>query len=408
MDKIKNISTIENCYGCGVCAAVCPKDIIHVRHNADGFYQPYIDEIEMCINCSLCLKVCSYVQNEIATPHDVLQAYASWSNDPLIRLKSSSGGTGFEIARYLMQLGYEALGVRYNAEVNRAEHYVATTLEELIQSVGSKYIQSYTVNALKKLDKRKKYLITGSPCQIDSIRRYIKLFKIENNFILMDFFCHGVPSQLVWNKYLSEIEKITGKVVYASWRNKCTSCHDSWSMCINGKEKGERVKWHDSYNLLIRGEKAYYNSRYSQGDAFYRLFLSDSCLGKACYDKCKYKYRSSSADIRIGDLWGNKYRENDEGVTGVVVFTEKGEEVLKHSNCILLPEPFEVVAEGQMKAPAKRGRIYERLWKVLKDENSSFDQLLTIVNKDLRRKRYINRLKNPQRTLVNFIKRIIK
>lgn len=408
MDKVKNISSIADCYGCGVCATACPKHIIHMRLNADGFYQPYIDEGEQCINCSLCLKVCSYIQENLSAPHEVRQSYASWSNENAVRRKSSSGGTGFEIARYLMQQGYEVLGVRYNAELNRAEHYIATTVEELIQSMGSKYLQSYTVDALKQFDGKKKYLVTGSPCQIDSIRRYIRHLKIEENFILTDFFCHGVPSQLVWNKYLAEVEKTTGKIVYASWRNKCSGWHDSWKAGIDGEDHGEKVDWHDSYNLLIRGSKNSYSSRYSQGDAFYRLFLSDCCLGKACYDRCKYKYRNSSADIRIGDLWGKKYKDNEDGVTGVVVFTEKGEAILKHINCSMTPEPFEIVAEGQMKAPAQRGRIYNRLWKLLRDENSSIYQLSTIVNNDLRRRRNVDRLRHPLRTCINIVKRIIK
>ena len=402
-----NISTIHDCYGCGVCATACPKNIINIRLNVDGFYQPYIDEDDKCIRCGLCLKVCSYTQENLSTSNDVRQSYASWSNEDAVRRKSSSGGTGFEVARFLMQQGYEVLGVRYNAELNRAEHYIATTVEELIQSMGSKYIQSYTVDAFKKLDRKKKYLITGSPCQIDSIRRYIKHFKIEENFVLMDFFCHGVPSKLVWDKYLSEVEKTTGKVVYASWRNKQTGWHDSWNMCIDGEIQGEKVDWHDSYNLLIR-EKNYYQSRYSQGDAFYRLFLCDSCLGKACYDKCKYKYRSSAADIRIGDLWGKKYRENEDGVTGVVAFTEKGEEVLKQSNCCLTPEPFETVAEGQMKTPAKRGRIYDRLWELLRDKSSTIFELSSVVDKDIKRKRNMNRLRHPLRTFINVVNRIIK
>lgn len=52
----------------------------------------------------------------------------------------------------------------------------------------------------------------------------------------MDFFCHGVPSMHLWQKYLQEVEKLTGNVTYVSWRNKLTA-------------------WHDSYDLLIRGEK---------------------------------------------------------------------------------------------------------------------------------------------------------
>lgn len=112
--------------------------------------------------------------------------------------KCSSGGAGFEIGKYLLGEGYKVCGVRYDAEKNRAEHYIATTVEELIPSAGSKYIQSYTVDGFKAINRKEKYLVTGTPCQIDSFRRYIKKFRCEDNFVLLDFFCHGVPSMLVW------------------------------------------------------------------------------------------------------------------------------------------------------------------------------------------------------------------
>lgn len=39
---MNNISDIKNCYGCGVCAAACPRNIIQIRLNKKGFYEPYI------------------------------------------------------------------------------------------------------------------------------------------------------------------------------------------------------------------------------------------------------------------------------------------------------------------------------------------------------------------------------
>ena len=48
---MKNVSTIHNCYGCGVCAVSCGKKIINIRLNEDGFYAPYIDEPEKCMEC---------------------------------------------------------------------------------------------------------------------------------------------------------------------------------------------------------------------------------------------------------------------------------------------------------------------------------------------------------------------
>lgn len=353
-----NISNISNCYGCGICAIVCGKKIIHMRLNKDGFYEPNIDEPEKCSNCGLCVDVCSYSQKGLSLNESSILSYAAWSKDEAVRRKCSSGGVGFELGRTLIEQGYKVCGVRYNIEKNRAEHYVATTKEELIQSIGSKYIQSYTVDGFKTINRKGKYLVTGTPCQIDSFRRYIQRFEVEDNFILMDFFCHSVPSMHTWQKYLNMVEKKTGKIVYASWRNKFTGWHDSWAISIDGEKTGDKVNWHDSYNLLIKGKKGFFNSRLSQGDLFYKLFLGDYCCNPACQKKCKYKYDQSSADIRIGDLWGKTYMKDEEGVSALVAFTSKGKNVISQlENCYLHEHSFDVVAEGQMKKNAGNSLI---------------------------------------------------
>ena len=349
-----NIKDIKSCYGCGVCAIACAKRIIEIRLNRDGFYEPYITEPDKCTDCGLCMDICSYNHDDLALKIDSEPScYAAWSKEHAVRRKCSSGGVGFEVGRHLMSLGYKVCGVRYNAEKNQAEHYIATTAEELIQSIGSKYIQSYTLDGFRGTDRKEKYLVTGTPCQIDSFRRYIRKFRCEDNFVLLDFFCHGVPSKLMWDKYVKWAEQKVGKLTYVSWRNKQTGWHDSWAMAIDGEEHGEPVDWCDSYNMLIRGKKSYLNSRLSRGDLFYKLFLGDFCTNSACHEKCKYKYDQSSADIRIGDLWGDTYKNNKDGVSAVVAFTEKGNAVLQSTNVTLVKHPFQVVAEGQMKKRAK-------------------------------------------------------
>lgn len=402
-----NIANIKDCYGCGVCATVCSRNIIEIALNADGFYEPRITDEGKCTDCGLCTDVCSYSHEGLLLKDACVKSYAAWSNDGKVRRKCSSGGVGFEVGRTLINDGYKVCGVRYNPDTNRAEHYIATTVEELIPSIGSKYIQSYTVDGFKAISRKEKYLVTGTPCQIDSFRRYIQKFRCENNFVLMDFFCHGVPSMWLWKKYVVEVEKTTGKITYASWRNKFTGWHDSWAMSIDGENTGEKVNWHDSYNLLIREKKGFYNSRLSQGDPFYRLFLSDSCLGKACYDKCKFKYDHSSADIRIGDLWGTTYKDNEDGVSAAIAFTEKGDELLHQCNCTLVEHPFEVVAEGQMKICPQRNSLYNQITKVLKEK----DVTLLYIIKWLNRIRLINRWKmrmyHPLHSLHNLILKII-
>lgn len=356
--ECNNISKIHDCYGCGLCSASCGKKVISIELNRDGFYEPRINEPDKCTNCGICLDVCAFNHEERALKDEEIhiKSWAAYSNDEEVRRKCSSGGIGFEIGKQLIEQGYHAVGCRYDIKEQRAEHYIATTVEDFVQSIGSKYIQSYTEKAFKKINRKgQKYLITGTPCQIDSFRRMIRKFRCEDNFILMDFYCHCVPSMLVWKAYIKMLEPKIGKVTYASWRNKFDyGWHDSWLMGMDGENTSKPVDWHDSYNLLIREKKTYIQSRLSQGDLFYKLFLGDVALGPQCEKQCKYKYDKSSADIRIGDLWGETYKDNQKGVSALVAFTAKGREVVEGlQNVTLVEHPFEVVAEGQMKQNAK-------------------------------------------------------
>lgn len=402
-----NISHIRNCYGCGVCAISCPKKIIEISLNSYGFYEPHIVEERTCIDCGLCMDVCSFSNDGLSSDFSIIKSYAAWSNDFKIRRKCSSGGISFELGRYLIDKKYKVCGVKYNVETGRAEHYVAATIEELIPSVGSKYIQSYTVDGFKEINRKEMYLVTGTPCQIDSFRRYIRKFKIENHFILLDFFCHGVPSMFVWQKYVEEMEKQIGKITYASWRNKYSGWHDSWVMGIDGEHYREKNGNCDNNELLMEEKDSFIKSKATNGDAFYRLFLGDCCLGKACYEKCKFKYNNSSADIRIGDLWGKTYQNNEDGVSAVITLTEKGDEVLHKINCTLKEHPFDIVADGQMKVmpPYKTG--YKKIMQVLQSDNQSLSDAIICLNHLQRIVRWKNKLKHPIRTILNIIKKYI-
>ena len=335
--------------------------------NTDGFFQPVISNNNKCVECGRCLNVCplNSKDKEKGKRENSYNGYASWSRDLSVRHKSSSGGTGFEVARYLLNKGYKIIGVRYNAVKERAEHYVATRESELIPSMGSKYIQSYTDDAFPIIKKGEKYLITGTPCQIAGLRRFVRSRCMENDVILMDFFCHGVPSLNMWHKYTAEAEQIVGKITYASWRNKNSGWHDSWVMDIDGVETGDcLVDINESYEMIMGEKKPYITKKRSDGDIFYKFFLGDMCFNRSCYKNCRFKMLESDADIRIGDLWGTKYAENDLGVTGVISFTTLGKEVLFHSNIELIPETIDVVTEGQMSENPKLPYYYNLLMRL--------------------------------------------
>lgn len=385
----QNITKFAYCYGCGICSACCGKKIINIRLNEDGFYAPYIDNPEKCTECGICLDVCAFNHQEHALKPDEtnIKSWAAWSNDNAVRRKCSSGGIGFEIGKQLIEQGYHAVGCRYDIKEQRAEHYIATTIEEFVQSIGSKYIQSYTEDAFKAIKRKgRKYLITGTPCQIDSFRRMIRKFHCEEHFILMDFYCHCVPSMHVWKSYLKTLEPKIGKITYASWRNKFEyGWHDSWLMGIDGKKTSAPVDWDNDYTQILKEKKTFVQSRMSQGDLFYRLFLGDMCMGPQCEINCKYKFDKSSADIRIGDLWGDTYKHDEKGVSALVAFTNRGLQIIEDLKDITLIEhPFETVAEGQMKENAHKKPFSDKVMKYLKADKPintfRFKLLLFVVN----------------------------
>lgn len=387
-----NVSNIHNCFGCGLCATVCAQKIIEIQLNENGFYEPVFVNSNLCTDCGLCVDVCSYQDDKLASENKVIRSYGAWSRNADVRKKCSSGGVAFELGKLLLDKGYKVCGVKYDALKELVLHYIANNERELEESIGSKYLQSYTVDAFRTIDRKKKYLVTGSPCQIDSFRRYIRKFKVEDNFVLLDFFCHGVPSMLMWKKYLVDIKSRYGEMGKIVWRDKT---------------KG----WHNAYSIkaFSVNDSLLHTGLFSKGDAFFRLFLGNGCLGCACYDRCKFKYHQSSADIRIGDAWGTNYQDNELGVNAVIVFTQKGDKLLHEADLEFEIQSFEVIAEGQLKRRTKRIKEYGDIMTSLRDNSKTLSEIINIMDKHDTHERLIykvNLIIHPFNTIKRIAKRV--
>ena len=387
-----NIADIHDCFGCGVCAKACPKQIIALKLNKNGFYEPRIESADQCIKCSICVEVCAF-----AADSQVIDlkptSYAAWSLNDDIRKNSSSGGIAFEIGRQMLQQGFKICVVRYNYAKQIPEHYIARNEEELAASAGSKYLQSDTTDGFAGIDIHDKYVVTGTPCQIASFRRYIRRFRVESNFILVDFFCQGVPSMLLWQKYLRTIGE-NAKLTDIKWRSKRRGWHDSWAMDYT----------YSASDGIAKGFSAL-----SDGDLFYKIFLKDMCLGSACYKQCKYKLDNSAADLRVGDLWGSRYQDNEQGVSALIPFTERGQNIVEIlQGCHISEISFETAAEGQMRENARQPGNYDHIMSLLRNPKISLRQIERYVTRREQLTRIVNHARHPTATMRKLIKRIAK
>ena len=309
------IANTNSCSSCGVCAVSCPQKAIII--DCDGFYRPTVNE-DKCSDCGICRKVC-YKYLDKKTPFDNAfnnkSIYAAWSKTKKSVITSSSGGVGYELTLYYYHAGYHICGAIFNALGNKCEHIIAGSINDIEAIKTSKYLQSYTVDAFSQFKQGEKYLVVGTPCQIYGLRQWIQIKKWEDQFILVDFFCHGTPSVHLWEKYREFICKefqLDSKWEYVNFRQKATGSN-----------------WHDN-SMQIRdvNGKEYEENKAFANDFFYKFFLNNSCLNEACYN-CKLRLDHCVSDIRMGDFWGPKYAANNEGVSLVITNTQKGENIWK-------------------------------------------------------------------------------
>lgn len=299
---------IYQCTGCQVCAALCPQDAIKIILDNEGFYVPQIDQ-DKCNYCGLCKRSCYKfgVNIEMTNKVEGVQTFAAKSKNKEILNSSTSGGIASHIAEECIKQGYKVVGVAYDFDRDIAINRIASSEKDLVGFRGSKYIQSYTVDAFKKIIKDKnenKYAVFGTPCQIYALSKVVTLLKKRGKFLFIDVFCHGCPSQLLWKKYINNVKIKYGikKLEQVEFRSKKRGWHE---FCIYCKENAYEFSSKNNY------------------DEFFLLFFDNKILCKACYE-CKLRSSLEYTDIRLGDFWGYEYDLDREGVSLVCICTENG------------------------------------------------------------------------------------
>ncbi len=302
----------QNCCGCYACYNICPPKCIHMQPDVDGFWYPVV-EIDECTECGLCEQICPILKEKSADNYQPL-AYACINNNEAIRLESSSGGLFSLIAEQVIEDGGVVFGASFNKELE-VEHSFVETKEELGKLRGSKYVQSRIGETYKKakeiLDLGRKVLFTGTPCQIGGLKSY--LGKSYSNLLCVDIVCHGVPSPLVWKKYVDYRQEKAGSAVQRiSFRRK----DDGWKRF--------------SVSFLFKNNTEYRETM--DKDLFMRAFLKDVCLRPSCY-ACGFKTIHRQSDITLADFWGIQNilpdMDDDKGTSLIFVNSKAGQAIIE-------------------------------------------------------------------------------
>ena len=300
----------HECCGCGVCVLVCPTDCISLRLDEDGYYKAIVDRDD-CTECGLCQEVCYKYVSEWTEPWpSALRILTGYHRDLGIRYPSSSGGVGTAVAEGALGMGYKIIGAELDYEKMRLAHVVIDRPEDLARIRGSKYLPSYTVDALRTLKNGGKYLVIGTPCQIGCLRRAIPHLPEAEGIILVDFRCFGHPGYNLLDKYVDFLHTINRSGVrHVNMRDK----NIDWKMW------GVRVEFNDGTE--------YYQDKFTDPFAF--CFRTGQAVHHVCLDCDIYK-NQTWADIRLEDAWSFPPDPNDEGykngLSHVTLYTPKGQE----------------------------------------------------------------------------------
>lgn len=295
----------EQCCGCSACEQVCPSKCISMKPDKEGFLVPEINRSK-CTSCGMCEHVCPIYNKKVGCYE--IKAYAAKCKEQQggVRGKSSSGGMFWCFARYILKQGGLVVGVAMGNNCFFSHHIAITNESELYKLLGSKYVQSYKGNIFSSVRdylKQGKYvLFSGLPCEISGLINFIPI-DLQDKLYTIDLICHGVPSPLVWQKYLSEKVSNAKSVEFrnksSGWKNFSIKIYSDEN-CIT-EEVGQ--------NIYMKG------------------FLEHLYLRNSCHN-CKFKGIQRSSDITLGDFWNvNDFVpefDDDKGVSLVFIQSQKG------------------------------------------------------------------------------------
>ncbi len=295
----RRVCPANECTDCTACSSVCAHNAIQVSSDLMGFRYPKKD-VTKCVSCGLCEKVChNNYQPQLRKPVDSFVSTAIRENESL---SSTSGGLASVLSRKVISQG----GVVYGCTAELATHvrHIRIDKESDVSLLkGSKYLLSDMQGIMPQiradLKNGLKVLFIGTPCQVAGVKTY--LGRDFENLLTIDFVCHGVPSQQLFNDIVS----------------KEYSLLDKEPLSVQFRVKDEDGKSRYGVRLLDPDEREKY-SEYYPTSRYIAGFLGGIYYRENCY-QCHYARPERVSDITLGDFW-----DRDGNYAAKMGFTAKG------------------------------------------------------------------------------------
>ena len=352
----------NHCSGCGYCQQVCPVDAVEMKTDSHGFMHPEVD-LNKCIQCGKCLRECPYRNKETENrkiADGSQQTFAAWSKNAEVVTNSSSGGMFYELAKKTIQEGGVIYGAAFDEKFT-LKHRRIDRIDGIRPLMGSKYVQSNAFicfdSVKRDIESGKKVLFVGTPCQVSALKKLT--YKNNDNLLLVDFVCHGVPSPMLVKEYIRYVESYFNKQV---------------------KEYIPRSKvmgWRACEVIVFNNGQMEYRHPVTQ--AYSKIFYSNCALRSSCYN-CPYTDFNRQGDLTIADYWGIEQKRPDlyqkEGVSLLLVNSEKGRKIIDNMDSIVLSETEKdtIIKEKQphLFYPVKQPDLYEKFWREYEEKGWSY------------------------------------
>ena len=344
------------CCGCRACANACPRNAITMRPDAYGFFYPDVDTAT-CVDCGKCLAVCDFAKTETkgTTP---FAAYAAIHKDRKILKESSSGGVFWTLADYVLETGGAVCGCVLDKNLAPI-HVCSEKTEDVVRMRRSKYAQSDVGlvyrDVAARLSGGQTILFTGTPCQIAALYEVLGQ-RDRENLITVDLVCHGVPSALMFRRFIDYLEKkYRTEIVNFNFRSK----KYGWQ------------RWTTSYTNVRGAEK-----NLGKINEFYiPAFTVGNLMRPSCFI-CKYACPERVGDITVGDFWGHEKADikmnTEYGLSLVTLNTARAKALLPLlADRLSLEEiDYQIAVNGNrcLHAPTEKGDKWDAYMEALKND----------------------------------------